>query len=61
MKTLTKSIRKFMINKTIDPTELSKKHTNKIFQNFNALAPFTSTEKKFNLIKDSKMFVIEKN
>ena len=48
---------------TTDPNELSKVHADKIFQNLNMLAPpkLISTEKKFNLIKESKNLFIGEN
>ena len=47
---------------TIDPTELSKVHVEKVFHNVNKLAPqkFIRTEKIVNLIKESKYVVIGK-
>ena len=48
---------------TTDPTELSKVHADKILQNLNMLAPakYTRTEKKVNLIKESKKVDIDGN
>ena len=48
---------------TTDPTELSKKHANKILQNLNTPAPpkFFRTEKIVNLIKESKNVAIGEN
>ena len=47
---------------TTDTTELSKVHADKILQNLSMLAQpkFTRTEKKVNLIKESKNVVIDK-
>ena len=50
-------------SETTDPTELSKVHADKIFQNLTILVPskFTRTEKIVNVIKESKKVVIGKN
>ena len=50
-----------ILEKQRNPLNCQKEIANRILQNFNvlALSKFTRTEKKVNLIKESKNFVID--